>query len=163
MVFTQETKDRLVALPFFGLPFLILLTRGPISQQGEEVFFLGTCVLIYIVMFVIWILLAVWVYRDAKERGMSGGLWVLIVLLLGIIGLIVYLVVRHDKPAYPPGAYYQQQPGYYPQPGQQPYDQQQPYQQPYGEQQPQQPYDEQQPQQPYGEQPKYDPETGEPK
>jgi hypothetical protein len=141
MVSTQELKDKLVALPIFGLPFLFLLTRGPFSQQ-EEYFIAGTCLVIYIIMFVIWILIAVWVYRDAKERGMSGGVWVLVVLLLGIIGLIVYLVVRTDKPAYPQGAYYQQQPGYY----------QQPYQQP---------YDQQQPQQPAGEQPReYDPQTG---
>lgn len=83
---------------------------GTISQQWEFFFFVGTCLVIYVIMFIIWILIAVWVYRDAKERGMSAGVWVLIVLLIGIIGLIVYLVVRTDKPAYPQGVYYQQQP-----------------------------------------------------
>ncbi len=113
-----------------------------------------------VVMLIISILIAVWVYRDAKSRGMSGALWLIIVLLFGIIGLIIYLVVRHDKVPE----------GYYPPPGQYPPPQQ--YQQPY--QQPQQPY--QQPQQPYQQPPEqpppdqqqppppqgqaYDPETG---
>lgn len=51
-----------------------------------------------IIIFVAWCIialaLAVWVYRDAESRGKSGELWLLIVLLTGIIGLIVYLIVR---------------------------------------------------------------------
>ena len=99
-----------------------------------------------VVMLIISILIAVWVYRDAKSRGMSGALWLIIVLIAGIIGLIIYLVVRHDKVPE----------GYYPPPGQYPPPQQyqQPYQQP---QQPQQPPD-QQPPPPQGQ--TYDPETG---
>ena len=40
----------------------------------------------------------VYVYRDAKRRGMNANLWLLIVLLTGLIGLIVYLIVRRDYP-----------------------------------------------------------------
>lgn len=47
---------------------------------------------------VIFILVAVWVYRDAEKRRMSGGLWLIIVILLGLIGLIIYLIVRSDHP-----------------------------------------------------------------
>lgn len=47
---------------------------------------------------VIFIVIAVWVYRDAESRRMSGGLWLIIVILLGLIGLIVYLIVRADHP-----------------------------------------------------------------
>lgn len=60
-------------------------------------------------LFIIFLLIAIWVYRDAESRGMSGVLWLLVVLIGGIIGLIVYLVVRKDKvptmvpPAYGPG------------------------------------------------------------
>ncbi|MFQ6128750.1 MAG: zinc ribbon domain-containing protein [Thermoplasmata archaeon] len=54
------------------------------------------------IWFIIFILIAVWVYRDAESRGMSGALWLIIVILTGIIGLIVYLVVRSEKrPQYP--------------------------------------------------------------
>ena len=122
---------------------LVLFAAGPISQQEDELFLFGAMYMVcVVVMLIISIMIAVWVYRDAKSRGMSGALWLLIVLIAGIIGLIIYLVVRHDKVPE----------GYYPPPGQYPPPQQ--YQQPY--QQPQQPYDQQQP--PPGQ--TYDPETG---
>jgi len=47
---------------------------------------------------VIFILIAVWVYRDAESRRMSGALWHIIVILLGLIGLIIYLIVRGGHP-----------------------------------------------------------------
>ncbi|MFB0562889.1 MAG: PLDc N-terminal domain-containing protein [Candidatus Lokiarchaeia archaeon] len=47
-----------------------------------------------IVMTVIWIYIAIWVYRDARDRGMDAAIWLIIIILLGIIGLIIYLVVR---------------------------------------------------------------------
>ncbi len=50
--------------------------------------------LVIAVWCIIGIILAVWVYRDAKERGMEAELWLLIVLLTGLIGLIIYLIVR---------------------------------------------------------------------
>jgi hypothetical protein len=49
-------------------------------------------------IFIVAILLAVWVYRDAEKRGESGILWLIIVLITGIIGLIIWLIVRGDKP-----------------------------------------------------------------
>lgn len=55
------------------------------------------CLVCVALWFVIWILIAVWVYRDAESRGMGGALWLIIVILLGLIGIIVYLVVRKDK------------------------------------------------------------------
>ena len=61
---------------------------------------LGLVCLIPIVWFIVGILLCIWVYRDAESRGMSGmsgALWLIIVLIAGIIGLIIYLVVRKDK------------------------------------------------------------------
>jgi uncharacterized membrane protein YhaH (DUF805 family) len=73
----------------FGYAFLALLIFG---------FF----ILIIIGLFVVWILLAVWVYRDAKKRGMEATLWLLLVLLTGFIGLIVYLIVRRDHPIQQP-------------------------------------------------------------
>ncbi|MHA1209022.1 MAG: PLDc N-terminal domain-containing protein [Candidatus Freyarchaeota archaeon] len=44
--------------------------------------------------FLVAILLGVWVYRDARDRGMEAALWLLIVLLTGPLGLIIYLMVR---------------------------------------------------------------------
>jgi hypothetical protein len=47
-----------------------------------------------IVFFIIGLLLAIWVYKDAKKRDMNAAVWLLIVLLTGPIGCIIYLVVR---------------------------------------------------------------------
>ncbi|MCD6383721.1 MAG: PLDc N-terminal domain-containing protein [Thermoplasmata archaeon] len=97
---------------------------------GEGVFMFSMC-FGYIILIVIWIVVAVWVYRDAESRGMEGVLWLIVVLVAGIIGLIIYLIIRKDKPkpaqygGYPYGTYppYQSQYPYYGQPpqyGQQP-------------------------------------------
>ena len=50
--------------------------------------------IIIVVWCIIGIVLAIWVYKDAESRGMNGALWLIIVILTGIIGLIIYLVVR---------------------------------------------------------------------
>ena len=47
-----------------------------------------------IVFFVISLLIAIWVYKDAKKRDMNAPVWLLIVLVTGCIGCIIYLVVR---------------------------------------------------------------------
>lgn len=80
-----------------------------------EILFGGAICAVIVGWFVIAILIAVWVYRDANSRGMSGALWVIIVFFLGLIGLIVYLIVRSDRPVGMPPGY----PGYggYAQPG----------------------------------------------
>jgi len=51
-------------------------------------------IILPIIWFVIAILVAVWVYRDAKKRDMNAAVWLLIVLVTGCIGCIIYLVVR---------------------------------------------------------------------
>ncbi|MCC6051010.1 MAG: PLDc N-terminal domain-containing protein [Thermofilum sp.] len=62
----------------------------------------GGIILLIIGLIAVWILLAVWVYRDAKKRGMEATLWLLVVLLTGFIGLIVYLIVRREHPIQQP-------------------------------------------------------------
>ena len=63
--------------PFAGLGFLLILP-----------------IILAIVWFVIAILVAIWVYKDAKKRDMNAAVWLLIVLVTGCIGCIIYLVVR---------------------------------------------------------------------
>ncbi len=86
----------------------------------------GSMCIVWIVLLIIEILIIRWVYKDAKRRGKSGGLWALIVLFTGLLGIIIWLLVRPPiQPpmgygAYPPQQqYYQQQPPpqqYYQQP-----------------------------------------------
>ena len=60
--------------------------------------FLGGLYLIMIVLVIVWfvvaLLIAIWVYKDAKKRDMNAAVWLLIVLVTGCIGCIIYLVVR---------------------------------------------------------------------
>ena len=51
-------------------------------------------IVMVIVFYIISILIAIWVYKDAKKRDMNATMWLLIVLLTGCIGCIIYLVVR---------------------------------------------------------------------
>jgi len=76
---------------------MLLMLLSQIAQ-GEWLIGLGVLfILLPIIWFIIAILLCIWVYRDAESRGMNGALWLIIVLIAGIIGLIVYLVVRKEK------------------------------------------------------------------
>jgi hypothetical protein len=45
----------------------------------------------------LWIVLAVWVYRDAESRGMSGVLWALLVFIGNLVGILIYLIVRSER------------------------------------------------------------------
>ncbi len=117
-----------------GLIILGLLALPEtVAAQGEAFAagIVGLVIFIYIVIFIVIILIAIWVYRDAESRGMSGVLWLIVVLVGSIIGLIIYLVIRRDHPVLPPGyrpppggypppGYYPPPPGYYPPPPQPP-------------------------------------------
>ncbi len=40
------------------------------------------------------ILTAIWVYQDIRRRGVGSGIWIVIALLTGLLGTLVYAVVR---------------------------------------------------------------------
>lgn len=63
-----------------------------------DYFALGTmCLLPALIWFVIWMAVAYFVYKDANARGMSGGLWAIVVFFLGIVGIIIYVLVRKGE------------------------------------------------------------------
>lgn len=62
---------------------------------GAELVGCGCLAFISFIVLAINVALAIWVFRDAKARGMDMPvLWVIVVLISTVIGLIVYLVVR---------------------------------------------------------------------
>ncbi|MFW6304463.1 MAG: hypothetical protein ACOC1V_01640 [Candidatus Saliniplasma sp.] len=69
-------------------------------QVDEPDFLPGICAgamcFVWIIPLIIGILIAVWMYKDAEKRDENGILWLIIGLILGIIGLIIWLVVRPD-------------------------------------------------------------------
>ena len=54
----------------------------------------GVLGLILVIAVIIRILLAVWVYMDIRQLGRGSGIWIVIVLLAGLLGALVYAVVR---------------------------------------------------------------------
>ena len=52
----------------------------------------GLLMFVIVMAFYIWV--AVWIYKDATKRGAPGALWALLWIILGVLGLVVYLVVR---------------------------------------------------------------------
>jgi len=84
--------------------FSTLLPASPF-QLGAFDALLGALCFVIIASLVVFILVAVWVYRDAEARGMSGGLWVVLLVVAsfftfigGLIVLIIYLIVRAEHP-----------------------------------------------------------------
>ena len=47
-----------------------------------------------VICFVIHILLAIWVYKDIQNRKSGSGIWIVVALLAGLLGALVYAVVR---------------------------------------------------------------------
>jgi peptidoglycan/LPS O-acetylase OafA/YrhL len=77
------------------MSFLFLQIIATNANAQLESLCIGTaCFLWVIIWFVIAILIAVWVYKDAEKRGSSGALWLIIIILTGIIGIIIWLLIR---------------------------------------------------------------------
>ena len=60
--------------------------RGPMACALHGVFIAG-CLLMHV-------LLTVWVYRDIRQRNAGSGIWVVITLLSGFLGALLYALVR---------------------------------------------------------------------
>jgi hypothetical protein len=83
---------------YFLVTFLMLLaisvTISAYNGYFEPLCFFGFCGTWVLVWFIIFIAIAIWVYKDAERRGKSGALWLIVVILLGLIGIIIWLIVR---------------------------------------------------------------------
>lgn len=106
----------------------MLSSLTPFQIFGME--WVAFLALILLVPLIVFIFVAVWMYRDAESRGMGGGLWVILLVVAslfasfigGIIVLVIYLVVRESHPVGGPYAYgyvppQYGYPYYYPPPG----------------------------------------------
>jgi uncharacterized membrane protein (DUF106 family) len=52
------------------------------------------CGLLMVMCLAVHILVAVWVFQDIRTRGTGSGIWIVIALLAGLLGALVYAVVR---------------------------------------------------------------------
>ena len=74
--------------PGFVIPFQALAPSIP------TVFWL-----LLLGLYLAFLLISLWVLQDARIRGMKGPLWLLLVFLAPILGLVVYLIFRRERPA----------------------------------------------------------------
>ncbi len=70
-----------------------------ILQYSDLGSFFGIYIFFMVVVLAINIGITVWVYRDAQNRGMEATLWLLVVLVGGCVGCIVYLIISKDYPS----------------------------------------------------------------
>lgn len=85
---------------------LVLVTVSTVTAQYDEWTYddsasawtfwglTGALCFLPVIGFIISIVIAIWVYKDAERRGSSGALWLIILLLTNILGLIIWLIVR---------------------------------------------------------------------
>lgn len=55
--------------------------------RGKAIFLFGICLPVHILM-------AIWVYQDARKRTHGSGIWIVVTLLTGLFGALVYAVSR---------------------------------------------------------------------
>ncbi len=53
-----------------------------------------------LLLLAMWIGVIIWVSIDAEKRGMSGVLWALLVFFGNLVALIIYLILRNERPAH---------------------------------------------------------------
>lgn len=96
-------RSILFVLPFGIFPGMSHALRdagGSIwNHTGFGLFRFMPLMILPLALFVLWIFILIWVYRDAERRGMNGLLWTLLVLVGNVIGLIIYLIVRSESGA----------------------------------------------------------------
>ena len=76
---------------------LEMISGSALSPFQWEALGIGSffCFLI-IIPLVIQFVIAYWMYKDAKKRGEKEVLWLIVGLVGGIVGLVIWLLVRPD-------------------------------------------------------------------
>ena len=89
-------KYKILTLGLFVISMLSTITRAQTLFEIGYSFPGGIWLIGIIIWFIVWILVAIWVYRDAEKRGKNKVSWLIIAILIGIIGLVIWLVMRGD-------------------------------------------------------------------
>jgi len=88
----KNMKDKLLRR---GIGIVILLmVLIPLIAYVLGMPLIYSVYLIVILFGILWLMCSIWVFEDARKRNESRWLWFLIVLIVGILGLIIWLIVR---------------------------------------------------------------------
>ena len=68
--------------------------RNEIQSRKHHNWKRGKCRGLLLLCLIVHILTAVWVYKDIQQRKAGSGVWIVIALITGLLGTLVYAVVR---------------------------------------------------------------------
>jgi len=68
--------------------------RARLEHAGRREHHKKKCAPFLILCLVVHVLVAIWVYQDIRKRNSGSGVWIVITLLTGLLGALVYAVVR---------------------------------------------------------------------
>jgi len=70
---------------------------NPMYFFMDDLYYVRFFLFILLILFSVFLVfyMPVWTYKDAKKRGMSAGLWALIVFFTSLVGLVIYLAFRN--------------------------------------------------------------------
>ncbi|MFX1393228.1 MAG: hypothetical protein ACFFAH_06580 [Promethearchaeota archaeon] len=79
---------------------MVLLDRADRAEFAAQLppFMIVIFIIIAIALFILFIFVLQYVYKDAVKRDLNGELWLIILILTPIVGFIVYLIVRRGHP-----------------------------------------------------------------
>ena len=91
-----ELEEREIELNFHREMKELELQQRRNELQGRKHHNLkrGKCPGLLLVCLIVHILTAVWVYKDIQQRKTGSGVWIVIALITGLLGTLVYAVVR---------------------------------------------------------------------
>ena len=78
-------------------------------QYNDFESFINAFIFFVVVFIAIEIYIAIWVYRDAQKRNMDAIIWLLVILVGGCLGCIVYLIISKDYPVRESAEWYKRQ------------------------------------------------------
>ena len=102
----MKYSSALGSLVAFGVVIVLALTAatalGVIRIDGlgggMEILVVGVVGMVTVALLLLWFGSGVYVYRDARERGMEPVLWTVVVMLIPyFVGLVAYLVARQSR------------------------------------------------------------------
>ena len=99
--------------PLAYLSFILVLLIGTYNALGYSSNYYDTfptilvvILLVYVTIFIVWLAVAYWVYKDAKKRGLkNAALWGVVAFFGGLIGILIYLVLRNNMKPDTPGRF----------------------------------------------------------
>ena len=64
-------------------------------MYGSIEMFIVSCIVFLLILIILWIFMALWVYSDAKKEDPSSAkIWLFVVLSTGPIGFVIYFLMK---------------------------------------------------------------------